>query len=189
MSTTSQQVLAVLAQRIGVFQNDEIEEATNLDHEQVKSAIRTLVRRGYAERRGDLRVKATMEGLAFLEAGKAITSGPNGPRVLEMDGTSLRTRIWKAIRLAQKASVSELLELAARGSETNAALNAKEYLRALEKSGHLMRLSRRAPSEWPVTTGESRYCLVLNTGPLAPQFNRRQMRVFDPNTGETFVLK
>ena len=112
------------------------------------------MRRGYAERRGDLRVKATAEGLAFLAGGMAITSGPNGPRVMETDATSLRTRLWKAIRLAQKASVSDLLELAARGHEGNAALNAKEYLRALEKSGHLMRLSRRAPSEWPVTTGE-----------------------------------
>lgn len=189
MTTTSQQVLAVLGQCLGVVRNQEIEEATSLDHEQVKSAIRTLVRRGYAERRGELRVKATTEGLAFLEAGNEITSGPNGPRVMETEGTSLRSRIWRAIRLAQKASVSELLELAARGPETNAALNAKEYLRALEKSGHLMRLSRRAPSEWPVTTGESRYVIVLNTGPQAPQFNRRQKRVFDPNTGETFQLK
>jgi len=188
MMTTSQQVLAALGQRLGVFQNEEIEEATNLDHEQVKTAIRTLVRRGYAERRGDLRVKATAEGLAFLAGGMAITSGPNGPRVMETDATSLRTRLWKAIRLAQKASVSDLLELAARGHEGNAALNAKEYLRALEKSGHLMRLSRRAPSEWPVTTGESRYCLALNTGPLAPQFNRRQKRVFDPNTGKSYDL-
>jgi predicted transcriptional regulator len=189
MITTSQQVLAVLSQRIGIFENQEIEEATNLDHEQVKTAIRTLVRRGFAERRGDLRVKATMAGLVFLEGGKKITSGPKGPRAMDNDGTSLRSRLWKAIRLAQKASASDLLELAARGSEGNAAQNAKEYMRALEKSGHLMRLSRRAPSEWPVTTGESRYCLVLNTGPLAPQFNRRQMRVFDPNTGKTYDLK
>jgi len=128
MSTTSQQVLAVLGQRLGVVQNQEIEEAANLDHEQVKSAIRTLVRRGYAERRGELRVKATLEGIAFLEAGKEITSGPNGPRVIETEGTNLRARLWKAIRLAQKASVSELLELAARGSESNAAVRSSRFV-------------------------------------------------------------
>jgi DNA-binding transcriptional ArsR family regulator len=187
MTTVSQRILSLLAQRIGTFLVGEIREALQLSRDQVRHALKTLERRGYAERRGDC-VKATTGGLAFLVAGKEITSGPKGPHVLGIEGTSLRGRLWKALRLAQKASISDLLELAARRSESQAALNAKEYLNALVRSGHLIRLSRRAPSEWPVTTGESRYCLVLYTGPQAPQYNHRQKRVFDPNTGETFDL-
>ncbi|MBI3130505.1 MAG: hypothetical protein HYZ13_04030 [Acidobacteria bacterium] len=188
MNPSSQMVLEALNKRLGLFRSQELREMTGLSKDQVHSAISTLVRRGHAERMGEGRVFATKEGLLFLEAGKTITSGPNKPRVIESEGTSLRFRLWKAIRMAQKASVSELLELAARGSEQNARQNARQYLHALVKSGHILLLTRRAASEWPVTTGESRYCLVLNTGPRAPQYNRRQKRIFDPNTGETFDL-
>jgi len=186
MSTNSQKALAALAQRVGAMDIQEIGQAANLTADQVYGAVRTLVLRGYAERRGKGRAKATMEGLRFLEKGKEITRGAGGPRMAETEGTHLRSRIWRALRLAQKATVSELLELASRGTEGNAAMNAKDYLNALVKSGHVMRLSRRGPSDFPITMGPSRYCLALNTGPQAPQFNKRQKRVFDPNTGETF---
>jgi DNA-binding MarR family transcriptional regulator len=188
MSTTSQQVLIILGQRIGMFQVQEIRDATQLSETQVRRALEALVRRGYVERLGINQVKATTEGLSLLQNGKDITSGPKGPRMSEAQRTSLRHRLWKAMRLAKKASVSDLMELAARGSECGATQDAKAYLNVLVRSGHLMRLSRRAHSEWPITTGESRYCLVLDTGPQAPQYNRRQKRVFDPNTGETFQL-
>lgn len=188
MTLVSHRVLTILSQRIGAFHLREIREFTSLSNDRVDSAVKTLIRQGKAVRCGKGLIKATTEGLALLASGREVALGPKGPQKAETTGTSLRSRLWKALRLAQKASVSDLLELAARGSESNASLNAKEYLRALEKSGHIMRLSRRAPSEWPVTTGESRYCLVLNTGPQAPQWNKRQKRIFDPNTGETFEL-
>lgn len=183
---TSQPVLTVLGNRLGVMHVREIRTATGLSEDQVQDAIQTLVRRGYAQRRGEGRVKATAQGLAFLHNGSRITSGRKGPRVAETEGTSLRSRLWRALRLSQKATISELLLLAERGEERNAAENAKHYLNALVRSGHVLRLSRRAESEWPATTGATRYSLALNTGPLPPQYNRRQKRIYDPNTGETF---
>lgn len=186
MTTSSQRVLQVLGTRLGVIKTTEIASATGLSCDQVHSGVGTLVRRGYAQRRGEGRVKATAAGLSFLEAGKEINSGPKGPRIVETEGSSLRSRLWRALRLTGKATIAELLELAGRGSERDAEGNAKEYLNALVKSGHVMRMSRRAEPEWPATTGATRYSLVLNTGPKPPQLNRRKKRVFDPNTGETF---
>jgi len=188
MITTSQQVLKILGKRLGTVHVDEIKEATHLSGEQIQGALKTLMRRGFVERRGLGQIKATATGLAFLEVEHEIKPGPTGPRVTENEGTNLRIRLWRALRLAQKATIPELLELAARGSEVNAEVNAKDYLNALVRSGHLIRMSRRAPAEWPTTTGASRYSLILNTGPQAPQYYRRKKRVFDPNTGETFEL-
>jgi hypothetical protein len=188
MSTTSQQVLDVLGRRIGTFQIREIHEITGLSKNRLQSALRTLTQNGYAERRGRGHIKATAAGLALLEGGEEIKFGPTGPRMAETERMSLRCRLWKALRLAQKGSISDFLELAARGSESDAFGNAKEYLNALVRSGHVMRLTRNVPLEWPATKGESRYCLMLNTGPQAPQYNRRRKRVFDPNTGETHEL-
>jgi len=186
MTTSSQRVLQVLGTRLGVIGAVEIARVTGLTCDQVHSGVGTLVRRGYAQRRGEGRVKATAAGLSFLSAGQEINSGPKGPRLMETEGSNLRGRLWRALRLVQKAAISELLELAARGSEGNAARNAKDYLNALVRSGHLTRLNRRVPAEYPVTIGATRYCLALNTGPLAPQYNRRQKRVFDPNTGKAY---
>lgn len=186
MTTSSQRVLQVLGTRLGQIRATEIAKTTGLSCDQIHSGIGTLERRGFAQRLGDGRVKATAAGLAFLAAGKEINLGPKGPRVAETEGTSLRSRLWRALRLAQKATIPELLQLAARGSEGNAADNAKDYLNALVRSGHVIRLSRRATCELPVTTGATRYSLALNTGPLPPQYNRHQKRVYDPNTGEVF---
>jgi len=186
MSTTSQQVLAALGQRIGVFHVHEIQKMTNLSGEQIQGALKTLVRRGFVERRGTGLIKATAEGWAFLSVENEIKPGPTAPRRSKGGSSNLRDRLWKALRLAQKATIPELLELAARGSEINAALNAKDYLNALVRSGHVIRLTRRAPPVWPATTGASRYCLILDTGPQAPTYNPHRKSVFDPNTGETF---
>lgn len=189
METTSQQVLTTLSARLGQMHVREIREATGLSEDQVQTAVKTLIRRGFAKRLGRLgegRVKATAEGLTFLRAGREITSGPKGPRLSHEDGSSLRSRVWRALRLLRKASISELLELAERGTEANAHLNTKDYLNALVRTGHVMRMTRRGQAEFPVTTGPTRYCICLDNGPQAPQWNKRKKRVFDPNIRETF---
>lgn len=184
--TSSQRVLQVLGTRLGKVSVKEIQEAACLTKDQAYSAVAVLVRRGYAQRRGEGHVKATAEGLKFLQRGEQVHHGPKGPQVLEQDGTSLRSRLWRAIRLLHKATVREVLELAERGDEGNAASNAKDYLNILVRSGHLTRMSRPGTPEPPATTPPSRYCLLRDSGPLAPQWNKRQRRVFDPNTRETF---
>jgi len=188
--TPSQQVLAYLGTRLGAVHVREIRKAIALTEDQVQGAVKTLVRRGYVKRLGQIgegRVKASAEGLAFLEAGKQVTSGPNGPGKLGEDGSTLRSRIWRALRLLRKGTIAEILELAERGSEGNAARSTKEYLNALCRSGHCMRLSRPGDkAEWPNTKPPTRYCLCLDNGPTAPLYDKRQRHVYDPNIKKVF---
>ena len=186
MSTTSQRILRALSTRLGLQHVREIREATGLTVEQVQDGLQTLARRGFVERLGEGKVTASKEGLEWLVMGKSITSGPNGPRPMTTEGTSLRSRLWRAIRLMKKGTIADLLELAERGTEGNAYASSKEYLNALVRSGHLIRMTRRG--ERQIVNGQTptRYCLAVDSGPFPPQFNRRQRRVFDPNTGSTF---
>ncbi|HWQ09139.1 MAG TPA: hypothetical protein VN436_08530, partial [Holophaga sp.] len=103
MTTSSQRVLQILGTRLGVVGTIEIARATGLTCDQVHSGVGTLIRRGYAQRRGEGHVKATSAGLSFLAAGKEINSGPRGPRITETEDSNLRSRLWRALRLAQKA--------------------------------------------------------------------------------------
>ena len=124
----------------------------------------------------------TPEGLRHIEAGKTITSGPKGPRTSASPfaPSTLRSRLWRALRLKRVASVDELLVLAAKGTEGNAREDAQRYLNALAKAGILDPAYTRS--------GPQRWLLLRDTGPQAPQWNKRQRRVFDPNTGATHDL-
>lgn len=182
---TSQAVLKALGSRLGKVPAATLAAETSLSLDRIYSALAVLIRLGFAQKCGEGHAKATAEGLRLLEAGKGIHHGPKGPRALEQDGTSLRSRLWRALRLLHKASVRDLLELAERGTEGNAAMNAKDYLNALVRSGHLSRVRKGVP-EPPATTPPTRYCLVRDTGPMPPQWNKRQRRIYDPNTQESF---
>ena len=186
MSSTSQRILRVLSTRLGLQHLSDIREATGLTVTQVHDGVQTLDRRGFVERLGEGKVCASKAGLEWLALGKCITSGPKGPRPMETSGTSLRFRLWRAIRIIRKGTIADLLELAERGNEGNAFASAKEYLNALVRSGHLMRMSRRGERQIVNGQAPTRYCLTVDSGPLPPQFNRRQKRVFDPNTGSSF---
>ncbi len=181
----SQRLLAALGTRLGRMHVRELQKATGLSEDQVQDGLQTLVRRGFVKRLGEGNVKATPDGLEWLSQGRAIKPGPQGPHVAETKGTSLRCRLWRAIRLIKKGTVAELLELAERGTEGNAEANAKEYLNALVRSGHLLRLSRKGERQRPNGTSPTRYGLAADSGPLPPQYNRHQKRVFDPNTGRS----
>ena len=92
---------------------------------------------------------------------------------------SLRSRLWRALRACRKATVHELLVLAARGDEADASRNARSYLNALARAQYVVRVPNgpgRAP-DW---------FLGRDTGFEAPRWNQRRGRVHDPNTGEVF---
>lgn len=180
MNSTATKLLELLGSRLGRFSHSELMEATGFTAIQVTDGLKTLKRRGFAHLLWRGCHKVTPEGLHHLETGKGITSGPNGPRTMSDEtGGNFRSRLWRALRLSKKGSVPELLVLATRGSEGNAEDNAKTYLEALTRAGILIRMSMKG------VNGRTRYLLIRDTGPLAPQWNKRQKRIFDPNTGET----
>ena len=110
-----------------------------------------------------------------------ITSGPKGPRVLDLPHTSIRTRVWRALRLCHKGSVRELLVLASQGHEIEPG-HIGNYLAALTKAGYLTRLSQKGEHQ------QIRYLLIRDTGPKAPQWNKRQKRILDANTEDIYEL-
>ncbi len=95
----------------------------------------------------------------------------------------LRARLWRAMRIVRKGSVSEIVRLVLRDGEQAKSVHATttDYLRALALAGYLIDLRR--PGEM-----EGRYSLIRDTGPLPPARKAGTKVVVDRNTGETFRI-
>lgn len=166
-------------QRLGQVSAGEIRLQTNLSPSQLQTALDSLLGRGLARRCRKGLYRITPAGLRHLESDKSITSGPKGPRTT-FAPSSFRSRLWRALRLRRVASVDDLLVLAAKGTEGNPREDASKYLRALARAGILDQAYTRS--------GPQRWLLLRDTGPKAPQWNKRQKRIFDPNDGSTYDL-
>lgn len=149
--------------------------------QQVRFTLYGLMDRGLVRRCWKGVYALTPAGLEHLAEGKGITRGPKGPRIpTPFSPSTLRSRLWRALRLKRVASVDELLVLAAKGTEGNAREDARRYLNALAHAGILDPAYTR--------TGPQRWLLLRDTGPQAPQWNKRQKRIFDPNTSSSYDL-
>lgn len=149
--------------------------------QQVRFTLYALMDRGLVRRCWKGVYALTSAGMDHLAAGKSITSGPKGPRIpTPFSPSTLRSRLWRALRLKRVASVDELLVLAAKGTEGNAREDSRRYLNALARAGILDPAYTRS--------GPQRWLLLRDTGPHAPQWNKRQKRIFDPNDGATYDL-
>jgi hypothetical protein len=127
--------------------------------------------------------RLTPAGVAGREAGRRLTSGPNGPLTgvyLRPKQSTFRGRVWKALRSMTKATIPDLVTVAATGNERDPEGGAYQYLRALEAKGVVVRLARREPGAAPTSPGFNRYLLVRDLGPLAPTI--KGGGVFDPNS-------
>ena len=166
--------------RLGKVTSRDIRLATGLCKDQVCGAMPGLLARGLVRRCRVGVYAITPAGLRHLEGNKTTTFGPKGPRPI-FAPSSFRARLWRALRLKRVATVDELLVLAAKGTEGNAREDANKYLRALARAGILDPAYTRS--------GPQRWLLLRDTGPRAPQWNKRQKRVFDPNTETTYDLQ
>ena len=94
----------------------EMAQRLELDKRQVTDAFKTLISRGlvYRAMRGIYRL--TPKGYEALAEPIEIKSGPRGPRPMDLPHTSIRTRVWRAMRLCRKGSVQDLLMPASQGS-------------------------------------------------------------------------
>jgi hypothetical protein len=167
---------------IGRVSVRQVAESLGITHYSARFALYALMKRKLVRRCWKGVYAITVEGLKQLESGKTITSGPKGPRTTTSPfaPSTLRSRVWRALRLKRVASVDELLVLATKGNEGNAREDTRRYLNALHHAGIIDPACNRG--------GPQRFLLLRDRGPQAPQWNKRQKRIYDPNDGTTYDL-
>ena len=199
---TSQAVMAAmhsLVDSTDLVELDGIVRVSGLERKQVINACEKLVTHGFLIRQtySDGKVKPgkfrlTDEGRIALEAGANLKSGPKKPSGKARDTAgSLREKVWRLLRIRQKASVPEVVGLLCDGEATAKTIeattnNVQKYLRALRATGYLIEM-RREPGSKPTSNGFKRYLLVRDTGPLAPT-RRGKDCVYDPNEEREYVV-
>lgn len=179
---------------------DDFAKATGLPRGEISRVAGNLVIRDLIERTARGCFQLTPLGVAFLAGGGRITAGPKKgltQRFRRRKGSTLRDRLWAALRIRGKATIDELLEMALADDETadRSYTNATTYLGALRRAGYLAEL-RREPGK--VTNGCKRFSLVRDSGPEAPQYRIAkpardgrpavEAHVYDPNTREVHPL-
>lgn len=172
-------LLRALAGHLGHVRFGVLVEATGLTRLQVREGLDTLRGQGLAVMVWRGTWKLTPKGAEAAGQGLVLKPGPSGPRIAPILHHHFRSRLWRAFRMMGKATIYGLLVPASRPEDGAPYENAKKYLDALVKAG----FARRLPHKDGARTI---YALVRDTGPLPPQWNKRQHRVFDPNTREVF---
>jgi DNA-binding transcriptional ArsR family regulator len=159
-------------------------ELTGLSDRQVENAALKLRKHGLLEKTGQGCHTLTDAGREACVAGAKLRSGPRawtGPKVHK---DSLRTRVWRAMRLRGKFSIPDLEMLVAEGGEKDIASNIRKYLKPLEKAGYIIRMPKREAGTALTSNGHVRWWLLpeKDTGPQAPVHRKVSGTVYDPNT-------
>lgn len=165
---------------------------TDLNDKQVDNATRKLRKHGLLDLTGPGCYRLTAAGTAALSAGKTLRSGPQGsgqPRKRVWQST-LRIRVWRAIRIRRKFSIPDLEMLAAQGDEKDIGSNIGKYLRALERAGYLVKLPKREAGTALTSNGFMRWWLPdeKDTGPKAPVIRSARKTLYDPNLEQEVPL-
>lgn len=189
MSWLAESILRALAESPGERTVAELAARLQRDHKAIGAACVTLHRRGLAQRAGLGRYGLAPDGRALLDAGGTVRTGQGRRPTPRAQNKTLRHRLWIVLGNRRKATLPELLTLAVAGGERDAETNAQRYLRLLERTGYLMRLSTRAPGIAISSPGHIKWLVVRWTGPRAPQARHRHTAVYDPNLGEIFLAE
>jgi len=166
-------------------------ELSALERNQVEYAAQKLQKNGPVKmvQPGCLRI--TKEGIIALESGKKLRSGPKGPQQrTRIFKDSLRTRVWRAIRIRPSFTIQDLIGLVTTGDEKDATSNIGKYLRALESAGYLIKMQKRLPGTALTSNGFARWRLdpEIDTGTEAPVWRMSKGTIYDPNNGKEITL-
>lgn len=142
--------------------------------------LKRLMDQGLVEQPEPGRWRATREGRRLHRSG-ARPSGNDRKRV------TFRSRLWSALRRLRKATVPDLVALAASPDAKHPENNARDYLNALARAGYVRRMAHRVMGPGN-GAGHLQFVLVRDSGPKAP-FCTRAGTVIDPNTGESHAIK
>ncbi len=193
MTWTSEQIMQTIGKHMlnECITNARLAELTSLQPKQIENSTGLLKQHGFIEVVEPGCYCITKAGITALESNVSMRSGPKNPhknaRILK---DTLRTRVWRAIRIRQNFSIPELVGLVANGSEKDAESNIGKYLRVLESAGYLIRMRKRLRGTAMTSNGFARWRLDLekDTGPQAPVWRRGKDTVFDPNNGDEITL-
>ena len=143
----------------------------------LKGCLRSLRARGFVSSAEGVHT-ITEQGRQALASGQKLTSGPCPRKAQARQRRSLRDKAWSAMRGRDFFSVEDLLFLLlSDGDSTTAQRNLQGYVTALEGAGYLVRKNSKGPRRY-------RLRLDMNTGVLAPAWNKSTRTVTDPNTGK-----
>lgn len=193
MTWTSEQIMQTIGKHMlnECITNERLAELTGLKHSQVEHATSKLRQHGFIKVVDQGCYRITQAGISALESETKIRSGPKGTQKnVRIFKNSLRTRVWRAIRIRQSFSIPELAGLVSDGGEKDVTSNINKYLRALESAGYLIKMQKRLRGTAPTSNGFIRWRLdqLKNTGPQAPIWRATRGTVFDPNTEEEITL-
>lgn len=176
--------MAVLAERImqhlgahGASYTRQLAAALDASAEGICRVCRCLRAHGLVRTDESLHM-LTAAGRELLQQGGYVPCQRAG-RAATSEGRTLRQRAWNVIRMADHASVPDLLRTITDGDEPGAAENLRNYCTALYRAGILGKTAR---------TGAYFLRVEANTGPKAPAYNRAAKTVTDRNTGVTVNL-
>lgn len=189
MTWLAEALLTVVAAAPAAVTVADLAAQTGRERHAIDKACGVLHRRGLVDRPTLGAYRITPAGQALLAAGGAVRAGaPGCARRVKVRSQTLRARLWTALAHRRKATLPELLTLAAVGDERNAEHNARRYLHLLEQTGYLLRLPTRAPGLAPTSPGYLKWLVLRWTGPRAPVARARFTTLYDPNLGQTLVV-
>jgi hypothetical protein len=190
MARVSHRVLTALPPAPKSITLGELARKTALARETLDGALTVLSRRGFVSHVGLARYQRTAAAERFLSMGEEVRPGPAAggerpPHDSDVKGRdTLRARSWRALRQLKKATVPELLELAARGGEgKHPHADISRYLGVLERFGIVRRLPRRVPGVKTGSNGFQQWLLLRDLGPRSPLWLGRKRQLIDRNTG------
>lgn len=179
---------ALAAANGGNVNLDDLAARVKAPRRQITQDVCDLITLGFATRTTKGVYCATKAGRSAAVNG--YNFGPKGPNTgrVRPDLDSFRARVWRALRGGRPINTSEIVTLATRPGESQAADNAHKYLRALKTAGLIIELPRRSKADSATSNGHKNWLLVKNTGPLSPTYNAALRRLTDHNTGTQYPL-
>lgn len=192
MATLAEQMLTVMAAEAGeegCVLIQRLAEVAGCDIDIAGKRIEILLRNGLATMRSVACYRITNEGAAYLSGVSTVrlTAGPKQPHGADRSSeSSLTARVWRALRIKEKATIPEIMELIE--ASPNQYAQVGRYVKVLVDARYLTRLPRRVKGQGMGNNGYALYLLTRDPGPKAPIWKPKAKQLRDPNTGVVFQL-
>lgn len=153
----------------------ELSKASGAPQRTVRGFLQTLEFAGFVMRSG---AAGPLDGMRYQVARELPALMPD----LRPDGTLApetgRARMWRTMKMLSTFTAKDVAIAASLPGATVALAEARKYAVTLSRAGYLATIKPGTPHG-----GLATYRLVKNTGPQAPQIQRRAT-LFDPNQGQ-----